>query len=175
MLKRIPIKAVRALAKAHGLTHAILFGYNDVNTNQYVVTWGKTTVNSAEACDLGNALKQALKWPENLCHVEPSRVKRLKAQLGELRMALLEATQPPPEPGLASVVKAGLQGPTADMVSALKVLRRLNQEAAYGHDVDMCRATKMVIQKLEPDIVGCITCPYKGQKPCSHCEGCAYR
>ena len=81
MTKRIPISALKELAKKYGLTHVIMLAHDgDID---HVVTYGKTTEQCSQAADFGNKLKTALGWPEKL-QCQPSRVRTLERKLKEL-------------------------------------------------------------------------------------------
>lgn len=80
---RIPIDALRQLAKRYALTHTILFA-TDVQKASHVVTYGRSVVACGEAADFGNKMKTALGWPEAL-HAQPSRVRRLQAEVKRLK------------------------------------------------------------------------------------------
>lgn len=82
---RIPIKALRIMAKHLKLTHVIVFGYD--GKGQHVATYGKSIEASDQAAEFGNKLKDKLGWPESL-HAEPYRVRALKARIKELEAAL---------------------------------------------------------------------------------------
>ena len=82
---RISIERVKELAKACGLSHCVVYGWD--GKQQHVATWGKTIEQCSEAADFGNKLKTALGWPESL-HSQPSRVRRLQARNKELESVL---------------------------------------------------------------------------------------
>jgi hypothetical protein len=71
---RIPITAVRELAKKYKLTHVIVFGFD--GEQQHVATYGKSVIDCSQAADFGNTLKDKLGWPESL-HAQPARVTKL--------------------------------------------------------------------------------------------------
>ena len=60
-------------------------------TRSHVVTYGKTVEDCAQAAAGGNMLKQRWGWPE--CNDQPSRVKKLQAEIEDLKARLLEATR----------------------------------------------------------------------------------
>jgi hypothetical protein len=49
------------------------------------VTYGKTLEDCDQAAQGGNKIKKTLGWPEELCSAEPSRVKKLKKEIEELK------------------------------------------------------------------------------------------
>ena len=83
MPKRIPIKAAKDLAKEYDLKQVILCAWDGKLT--HIVTYGKTLEDCDQAAQGGNKIKKALGWPEELCSDEPSRVKKLKKKIEELR------------------------------------------------------------------------------------------
>lgn len=87
---KIPIKAVRAMAKQHQLSYCVVFGWDGKQQN--IATWGRTTEDCQVAADFGNSVKTLLGWPQRL-HAEPSRVRALRAKVKELerRLASSEA------------------------------------------------------------------------------------
>lgn len=85
MPKRLPIKALKDLAKEQGLSHAILFAY-DGELN-HVVTYGQAVEECSQAADFGNELKKVLGWPETL-RAQPSTVERLQNRIKELEDTL---------------------------------------------------------------------------------------
>jgi len=82
---RIPIKALKLMAKHLKLTHIVVFAYD--GKNQHVATYGKTTEGCAQAAAFGNRMKDKLGWPESL-HAQPSRVRELEAQIKKLEEKL---------------------------------------------------------------------------------------
>ena len=85
MPKRLPIKALKDLAKAQGLSHVILFAFD--GERNHVVTYGQTVEECSQAADFGNTLKKVLGWPESLM-AQPPRVKRLEQKVKELEALL---------------------------------------------------------------------------------------
>jgi len=77
MMKRIPIKAAKDVAKKYGMSRVVLvFFESDENQQlgpQHVVTWGRTYRDCVEAARLGNRFKRVLGWPEHLCQTKPAR------------------------------------------------------------------------------------------------------
>lgn len=71
MPKRVPISAVKSLAKAQGLSQVILMGWDGRLT--HVVTWGKTETDCEQAAAGGNRLKAAMDWPPKDCETQAAR------------------------------------------------------------------------------------------------------
>lgn len=77
MMKRVPIKAARDVAKAYDLSQVIILARTVVSatrTIDHVVTYGKTRAECAEAAEAGNNLKRIMGWPESKCHARPRRL-----------------------------------------------------------------------------------------------------
>jgi hypothetical protein len=83
--KRIPIKALRDLARQLSQRQAILLCWD--GSCSHVVTWGQTTEDCAQAAEGGNRIKDLLGWPETL-HAWPSRVRRLQERISQLEIML---------------------------------------------------------------------------------------
>lgn len=82
---KIPIKALKELAKKYDLTHVIVFGHDE--ENDHIATYGKSVEQCSQAADFGNKLKDALGWPKSL-QAQPSRVKKLEKEIKELKEKL---------------------------------------------------------------------------------------
>jgi len=87
---RIPIKALKEFAQKYDLSHVIIFAYNRDDGTEGVATYGRTILQSSEAAEFGNCLKDVLGWPGGL-HGQPSRVPRLQKQIKELEKRLRQA------------------------------------------------------------------------------------
>ncbi len=85
--KRIPISAAKKVADEQNCRQIILLAWDGELT--HIVTYGKTTEDCAQAATGGNLLKEKWGWPE--CNDQPSRVKKLTAEVEELRKELAEA------------------------------------------------------------------------------------
>lgn len=86
MPKRVPIKTAREIGKQHGLSQVILLGWDGERT--HVVTWGNTVEDCDQAALGGDRVKEALGWPAGLLGDKPSRVKKMEAQIAELKKQL---------------------------------------------------------------------------------------
>ena len=82
-IKRIPIASAKAFAKRYGQKQVCVVAWD--GETQHVVTYGVTDVDCDQAARLGNLVKKALNWPSTLCHTEPNRVKKLKAEIARLK------------------------------------------------------------------------------------------
>ena len=87
-VKRIPIKALKDLAKKYSITHAVLLAYD--GEKDHVVTYGKTVDDCSRVADAGNRLKKHLKWPDSL-QSQPLRVKKLQQENEKLKKELKES------------------------------------------------------------------------------------
>jgi hypothetical protein len=77
---RLPIKALRELAKQYKYSHVVAYAYDAQNNMAHIATYGKTIHDAGQAAQFGNMMKDALHWPESL-HAEPNRVKRLQERI----------------------------------------------------------------------------------------------
>ena len=76
-MKRIPIKALKEFAKAHGLDQVIVVGWRKADGREYVATYGKSLSDCAFAAQGGNLIKKIIcHWPDELCQDVPARVRR---------------------------------------------------------------------------------------------------
>lgn len=91
MPDRIPIQAAKDVAEKHGCKQVILMAWD--GEKAHVVTYGKTLEDCYQAALGGDRIKKALGWPESL-NAEPSRVKKLKAEIAELKSKLEEYSKP---------------------------------------------------------------------------------
>jgi hypothetical protein len=85
-MKRIPVKAASNIGKEYNAKQVILLVWDGELT--HIVTWGKTVDDCSQAADGGNMLKQKWGWPE--CNDQPSRVKKLEAEVAQLKKALAQ-------------------------------------------------------------------------------------
>lgn len=63
---KIPHEELQAIAARYGLSYVIMLAYEPDGNREHVVTWGKSIVESDQAAQFGNKLKDALGWPETL-------------------------------------------------------------------------------------------------------------
>ncbi len=78
---KIPISALRHLAKLYNQQHVILFSQG--NGTSHVATYGDTVEHCSEAADLGNKMKKGLGWPDKL-QAQPARVIALQKKLQKI-------------------------------------------------------------------------------------------
>lgn len=86
MPKRVPIKVARLACNTAECRQVILLGWDGERT--HIVTYGKTKEDCAQAAAGGNMLKAKWGWPE--CNDQPSRVKKLEAEVVTLRAEVRE-------------------------------------------------------------------------------------
>ena len=84
---RLPIKALRELAKKFGYSHVVVFAYDRNKNMSHIATYGRTIKECDQAAQFGDMLKDALHWPESL-HTVPNRVKVLQDIIKELEQVL---------------------------------------------------------------------------------------
>ena len=94
MKESIPIKEAKNLAKEYHLTHVIIYGFDQNNNVQHVVTYGKSLDQCDQAAKLGNMMKEGLGFPKSLCKDEPSRITKLKTRIKELEKEILSLSRP---------------------------------------------------------------------------------
>lgn len=82
----LPIEAAKAVADAWDLHQVILLAWDGKNT--HVVTYGATDKDSLEAAQGGNAIKQWMRWPDELCQSEPPVLLALRSRIHELETQL---------------------------------------------------------------------------------------
>lgn len=85
MPRRIPIRVLRELARAQGLSQVILLAWD--GKRSHVVTFGETVEDCDQAAQGGDRMKAAMGWPESL-NALPSRVKALQAKVNRLEAAI---------------------------------------------------------------------------------------
>jgi len=89
---RIPIKALKEIAKKYSLSHIILFAYHPNSKEHHIASYGKSLEGCSQAADFSNTLREALGWPEALL-VQPSRVKKLQVEVEGLKELLKQVAQ----------------------------------------------------------------------------------
>lgn len=89
MMSRIPIKSLKELANGSGQDIVIVFAVDSDGETTHVATWGRSADDCSRAADWGNRMKDKLGWPKSL-HAQPSRVRKLQAQIKELKAKLGE-------------------------------------------------------------------------------------
>lgn len=81
MTQRLPVSAARRIAEEYDCRQVILLAWDGELT--HIVTYGKSADDCSQAADGGNMLKQKWGWPE--CNDQPSRVKKLMAEIERLK------------------------------------------------------------------------------------------
>ena len=85
-MKKIPIKAVKDLAKKYNLKQAILFGWDGKRTHS--VTYGETVDDCDQASQGAKVIQRGWEWPDEIVNQEPTRVQKLKDEIKELKKQL---------------------------------------------------------------------------------------
>jgi len=70
----IEFETAKELAKEFGLTHVVILAHD--GKRDQVITYGTSTLESAQAAQMGNRMKDALKWPASL-HAMSGRAERV--------------------------------------------------------------------------------------------------
>lgn len=89
--KRVPISAASNIGKEYGYSQVIITSFDKQTGTTSVCTWGETANDCAQAAEGGNFVKKALNWPPEKCDDQPSRVKKLMAEITDLKKQLKEA------------------------------------------------------------------------------------
>jgi uncharacterized protein YuzE len=76
-------KQAKDIAQEYNLKQVILCAWDGERT--HIVTYGKTLEDCDQAAQGGNKIKKFLGWSEELCEAEPSRVKKLKKEIEQLK------------------------------------------------------------------------------------------
>lgn len=80
----IPISAARQIAETYSKNQVIIVTWDDTNQMVHVTTYGTTQPFSAQAAQGGNFVKEALGWPDRLCHDTPSWWQEGVEEIGKL-------------------------------------------------------------------------------------------
>jgi len=74
--KNIPIASAKKIAEQYDKDQVIIIAWDKTHKLTHVTTFGKTVEDCKQAAQGGNKLKQALGWPDELCHALPVRAKK---------------------------------------------------------------------------------------------------
>jgi len=88
MALRIPIKTAKDVAKKYRYDQVIILALNNEKNVQHVTTFGKSTVDADQASQSQgrNYIKRKfLGWPANDCLAEPTRVRKLREKIKEMK------------------------------------------------------------------------------------------
>jgi hypothetical protein len=72
-VEEITIDMAKQISVKTDYQEIVIFGYNPINGNQIVVTYGRSKEQSEDAARAGNYLKKSLGWADELCHAKPKR------------------------------------------------------------------------------------------------------
>jgi len=78
--KRVPFSEAKRLSAQYGLNQVIVVAWDKANNRTHIVTYGKSLTDCEQAAAGGNFVKNALGWPDELCHSEPARMRRKRAE-----------------------------------------------------------------------------------------------
>ena len=82
----IPFAELQILAEKYNLSHVIMLAH-ETDGPDHIVTYGQTILQADQAAEFGNALKDALGWPESL-HKQSAkatkRIQELEAEVARL-------------------------------------------------------------------------------------------
>lgn len=73
MKNRIPLKALKRLAKDYNINQIMVVAFSKAAGTTHVATYGRTTEEGIQAAHLGNRTKQQLGFPDNQCRDMPKR------------------------------------------------------------------------------------------------------
>ena len=90
MPKYLPIKAAKAIAKEYKLEQVVIVAWD--GKRAHVVTYGTTIEACDQAAQCGNLVKKTLGFPDIMCHIDTSRVKKLKDRIKNLQKELKNYT-----------------------------------------------------------------------------------
>lgn len=82
--KEIPITAAKQIAEQFDKNQVIIVTWDDAHQMTHVTTYGISRQSSAQAAQGGNFVKEALGWPDQLCHDTPSWWKDGLEEIGKL-------------------------------------------------------------------------------------------
>lgn len=82
--KEIPIDTAKQIAETFEKHQVIIVTWDKVHDMVHVTTYGLTPESSAQAAQGGNFVKEALGWPDELCHDTPGWWKDNVEEIGRL-------------------------------------------------------------------------------------------
>lgn len=68
----VPWSAAKEIAEKFEKNQVIIVTWDDAHKMQHVTTYGTSRESSAQAAQGGNFVKEALGWPDRLCHDAPA-------------------------------------------------------------------------------------------------------
>ncbi|MCL4295751.1 MAG: hypothetical protein KJ077_08490 [Anaerolineae bacterium] len=82
--KEVPISAAQQIAEEFDKDQVIIVTWDAAHQVQHVTTYGKSRRDSAQAAQGGNFVKEALGWPDRLCHDAPEWWQTNMEEVGRL-------------------------------------------------------------------------------------------
>lgn len=82
--KEVPILTAKQIAEECDKDQVIIIAWDAAYGRTHVTTFGKTKEDSARAAEGGNFVKEALGWPNELCHDAPGWWKDNVEEIGRL-------------------------------------------------------------------------------------------
>lgn len=118
--KEVPVSAAKQIAEEFDKAQVIIVTWDSEHEMQHVTTYGRNRLASAQAAQGGNFVKEALGWPDRLCHDAPDWWQTNIEEIGKLADTadnLLAAMNLPVSP---KIHLEGLKGNLNQMSAKLK-------------------------------------------------------
>lgn len=119
-MREIPQSAAKQIAEEFEKNQVIIVAWDDLHQIIHVTTYGTTRESSAQAAQGGNFVKEALGWPDRLCHDAPAwwldNIERI-GKLADKADNLLAAMKLPVS---FQIHLEGLKGGLVDMSTELR-------------------------------------------------------
>lgn len=80
MTKRLPISALKKLAKEFDKDQVIVLAWDKTTGVTHVTTYGKSIVDCEQAAIGGNRIKAFMGWPPEDCNAIPKRIMKRNAK-----------------------------------------------------------------------------------------------
>lgn len=86
----VPIEAAKDIAEKFCKDQVIIVCWDGEHSKSHVTTYGKSLLDCKRAAVGGNIMKEALGWPDKLCHDVPERVKKVGGNTEEASETLIK-------------------------------------------------------------------------------------